>query len=155
MYQEEIIAIKADLGISDLPITWRWVQKPHIKKNRSFTRWGEHQYAGPGQHTIVIATQRARGEVLQTIAHELRHAWQTSQNVLVYSDKRVVWTGTQYSGAAFYSKRKKYSDRPHEIDARAFEKDAWLRLFAGAVTNRRIETPASVVAAMFEAAWDA
>ncbi len=151
MYIAEIDAIKADLGIEGIAVKWRWKKRAQLRTTRTTTIVGEHWYLGGMDHRIDIATERSYESIVEIIAHELRHAWQTQTGTLVYK-KHVHWTGTRFVEASVYSRRKKYWNREHERDARAYASDAMVRLFQDAKQKVR-QTPERATAALFALAF--
>lgn len=162
MYQREIDIIKADLGIEDVDINWVWVHKKwlHRTKRRRqrkvewFTTWGDYTHRQP-RPRIRIATKRSYEGVVKCIAHELRHAWQRKYGVLLVEhigghSWKHTWSGTTFCAGRRVYIRKTYEERPHEIDASAYQEDAWKRLFGG--TSRERQTPRTVVADLFVSA---
>lgn len=151
MYEREIAIIKADLGIEDIDIDWRWVNRRWLRRTRKFTTWGDYQYRQP-RPRIRIATKRSYEDVIKCIAHELRHAWQRKNGVLLVErigrrSWKYTWSGTTFCTGRKVYVRKKYEERPHEIDAFAYQEDAWKRLFGGKSIEK--PTPRTVVADLF------
>lgn len=161
MYAAEIAAIKKSLGIEHLDIRFEWyANKRYINKRKGST--GDHTKMN-GWHRIRVATLGwSYEDVIKIIAHELRHAWQFGTGVC-YTEwkegngrRRGGWvytfTGTSYSVARSDYKRSavKYRQRPEEIDAYAYQDDAWVKLFGG--KRQKVQTPESSVAAAFLAA---
>lgn len=151
MYTNEIAIIKADLGIEDLDIDWRWVNERWLRRTSKSITWGDYQHRQP-RPRISIATERRYEDVIKCIAHELRHAWQRKNGVLLVEyiggrSWKHTWHGTPFCTGRKVYRRKKYAERPHEIDALAYQEDAWVRLFKYKPDKR--ETPKTKVAGLF------
>src|SRR5262245_26062905 len=151
MYADEIARIIADLGIEGLHIEWHWLNRKYVSRHWT----GTHEQLGP-LHVIKIALKGwSYEDIVKAIAHELRHAWQFGTKVCVYSKGVYSWSGTQYCGprASYRRRTVKYRKRPEEIDAYAYQDDAWKKLFGGKA-SRKTDTSQSVTAALFGAAFD-
>ena len=91
-----------------------------------------------GDGRIVMVDGREFWATVTTLAHEMRHVWQTYNGIhtqtyvapeydresLYYDNKRAKWehnwTGTFFAAKAMKVSRKKYYARPWEIDARCY-----------------------------------
>ena len=140
MLEAEIQLIKRDLGIEDLDIRIEWVDTRWLSgrdsRNQRFT--GSHQRIG-NYHRVRLATQQSYRELVKTLAHELRHAWQFREGgPAVWTEMgKVLWKGTEFARPRVYrSEKVPYRQRPTEIDAYAYQDNAWARLFGGAAPKK-------------------
>ena len=155
LYAEEIALILQDLGLpADHPVGAFFKDKPWLKRSRTGATWGEHSGYNRQAGLMRAATQRSYREVLETIAHELRHEWQKFNGVLEWDGLRGKkggwhWKGTDHAPAKSYSASYKYINRPHEVDARAYAADVMERLFKDRAEPQGPRTVQAVVTAMF------
>lgn len=152
MYEAEIAKIVADLGIEEVKIEWHFHRGKYIEG----TRFMGLCSAGVGWAEIKIATGWPRSEVIKTIAHELRHAWQKHTRIYRHKAKDGgwlnLWTGTKYYPSREKWFSMKYWDKPAEVDARSYEEEAYARLFDTSYKPRRHESSGQAVDRMFRAA---
>ena len=123
-YMPFINRVMEDLQITDREIIWKWDYYAN-SRYKGTCGWPEGKW-----HTITL-NRRFYGDrsLLETIAHELRHVWQMKQGLLTIKKCVVTWKGeTKHA----YRKRNKlyleWKERPEEIDAIAYAKDAVKRL---------------------------
>lgn len=151
MYEAEIATIAADLRIEDVTIQWVWVPKKFLKTSKKYSRWGQHTPLGDRRGKIELATVGwDRKGMIWHIAHEMRHAAQKRHGWSRIENGLHVWTGTAFAAPMTY-KGLEYWQQPEEKDARAYENDAWVRLFAGN-TRTRVDTTAEHARLMFRKA---
>lgn len=147
MYEREIALIKHDLGIEDLPVVVRLRDVAWVTTNpRDPEAYGIHFYDRAfNKHWISIAIRHPYAVVLDTIAHEFRHAKQFHQGWVRLAGDTYTWTGTLYvpSFDSYTARNRKYKNRPHEIDARAYAAEAVKRLFPDAKQRERMTTKQS------------
>lgn len=136
MYAQEIKLLLEDLQIEHVVIDFIW--HPGVTLRRKGKVYGTQIRMGD-RHTVKVATGGERKEVLDTLAHELRHVWQYATGTLDATYKvrhksggwHWSWTGSMFVPGARQWSRCPYRQRPHEIDARAYALDACARLFDG------------------------
>lgn len=130
-YMDEVIRI---YGLQDVKTSIRWDSNATYNKN-SIT-WG---YYSPGTH-IVTLNERALSDsvstwnsydLLGTVAHELRHAYQHEavehpENFTVSPETREKWANNFENYISSSDDYEKYRAQPIEVDARSFEvKRGW------------------------------
>lgn len=150
-YQEAIDLIRADLGLQDdpTPLRWRFHRGRTLPKMKQVGQLVVTRTSGGAlvSARIEVATMHGRPQVLNTIAHELRHLWQRTSGIYQYRDIGYYWSGTQFVPRPVHWKRGTYGSEPQEIDAREYARTAVYRLFGH---DTRVEEVADeVVAALF------
>ena len=136
-YMNEVIRI---YGLQDVDATIHW--DPDATYERSKITWG---YYSPDYHTVTLNESVLSGQygnwdsydLLETIGHELRHAYQ--YEAVAHPDRFTVSQGTldtwkhnidNYLDSDTYG-YKAYRDQPIEVDARDFQvkRFNWFGLF--------------------------
>lgn len=129
-YESEVAAFCKDLGLpSHYRLYFETTAAPYIARTIAGFTVGSCSSGNVGS-TVRLALGRKREAVLGTLAHELRHAWQTWSNVLVIGKDSCLWKGTQYvAKVTWKGNYKGYHNDPAEADARKYATDACRRLF--------------------------
>ncbi len=147
MYDREAQLIIEDLGIGKMRFEFEWYAGavvPGTKRTVGFSTTKDD-----GITTLIqVACGRAYRKVMRTLAHELRHSWQSHTGVYVVRSGQCIWRGSSF--VAQPAKWKdfdpvrmasrdydRYRNQPHEADARAYADDAYTRLFEGREPQRR------------------
>jgi hypothetical protein len=158
MYEAERAKLIADLGLEHWTFRWVFVNARDLPYRRT-RAWGLHTTLGNNSSRIEVALRRASYlDVLTTIAHELRHAWQDANNVnriewiklRTRQHPKHIWSGSQYIQACEYVHKKSSRwDLPEEIDARAYATDAVRRLFPDMAPQAKSLSPEAAVKKLF------
>lgn len=111
-YAPFIKRVTADLKLELFPIQWRFIdRKTYSGRAITYTA-----------HAHIYISVRY-GDALHTIAHELRHVWQTVQGHLTYDDTRgvILWRGNEHCD---YATERQYFNKSDEYYYLPWEKDA-------------------------------
>lgn len=154
-YPEQIAAILQDLGLDGGHLKWqfynaRWLPAKPGAKTRAEGRFTCTQIdRGVITDALIEVAykQENEGQVYNTLAHELRHFWQRSKGVYYAKGGLTIWKGTTFAPRPQKWAKVPYGENPAETDARAYARDATLRLFG--VDTRVNETHNEVVADLF------
>lgn len=153
-YETEIRLLSEDLGLAAIGAvepTWAFYRRTSLPRSKPVGLATIVTDGNNGNRVIrakiEIASGYPRPQVINTIAHELRHLWQRTSGTHQRRERGYYWSGTQFYPRAVLWTRGSYGSEPQEIDAREYARSATLRLFG--FDTRINEVAEEVVASLF------
>lgn len=140
---EAVVLILKDMGYTGSNPTIEYIDSAYVTRRPGMYSSLVGDYTVDYNH-IRVATKLPYEQVMDTLAHELRHAWQWQTGVLQNTNDYYRWKGTRFYTRKKVWKRCVYEQRPQEIDARAYARYAWVRLFKGNPLVDPYRNPAKV-----------